>query len=431
MAATRELDLADLVDIVDDAAALLEFARAQRRAADRAEADLLGAAVAWAHRHPGAAVVTEADWEQPIGGPGGERSLPLAGPGTPDVAEFCIAEFALAAGMNTDAGRRYLGDALEVFHRLPRVWARVQDGSLPVWRARRVAASTRTLPAEAAGFVDRQVAGVAHRIGLTGLDRLVEEARVRFDPGTAAALAAAAAEQRHASVHTDQVGFQGTVEMTATVDLADALDLEDALRAGAAELAEQGCTDSLPVRRARALGLLARGQLTRDHQPTQRRITLHLHATPHQRRGDGVRAGAGRGDRVLRADRPARRLVCRPGHPARRPAGHRPGRPHRCRGLRGPRPARHRDPAAEPHLCLPRLHPPRPGLRLRPRHRLRPGRTDLRCNIAPLCRGHHRLKTHGGWTYTKLDPTTYLWRSPHGHHYLRDHHGTSRASPDP
>ena len=45
------------------------------------------------------------------------------------------------------------------------------------------------------------------------------------------------------------------------------------------------------------------------------------------------------------------------------------------------------------------------------------------CNIAPLCRGHHRLKTHGGWSYTRLDPTTYLWRSPHGHRYLRDHHG--------
>jgi hypothetical protein len=22
------------------------------------------------------------------------------------------------------------------------------------------------------------------------------------------------------------------------------------------------------------------------------------------------------------------------------------------------------------------------------------------CNLAPLCRRHHRLKTHGGWTYT-------------------------------
>ncbi len=29
------------------------------------------------------------------------------------------------------------------------------------------------------------------------------------------------------------------------------------------------------------------------------------------------------------------------------------------------------------------------------------------CNIAPLCRTHHRLKTHTPWTYTTLDPGTY------------------------
>ena len=43
--------------------------------------------------HPGEGVITEAR----LGRFGGERSLPLAGPGTPEVAEFCIAEFALAS----------------------------------------------------------------------------------------------------------------------------------------------------------------------------------------------------------------------------------------------------------------------------------------------------------------------------------------------
>ncbi|RNM13032.1 HNH endonuclease signature motif containing protein, partial [Nocardioides pocheonensis] len=31
-------------------------------------------------------------------------------------------------------------------------------------------------------------------------------------------------------------------------------------------------------------------------------------------------------------------------------------------------------------------------------------------NLAALCRRHHRLKTHGGWTYTRVEPGTYLWR---------------------
>jgi hypothetical protein len=42
----------------------------------------------------------------------------------------------------------------------------------------------------------------------------------------------------------------------------------------------------------------------------------------------------------------------------------------------------------------------------------------------PLCRFHHRLKTHGGWIYTRLDETSLLWRSPHGLRFLRDHTGT-------
>ena len=51
------------------------------------------------------------------------------------------------------------------------------------------------------------------------------------------------------------------------------------------------------------------------------------------------------------------------------------------------------------------------------------------CNLAPLCRLHHRLKTHGGWTYTILEPGTYLWRSPLGYPYLRDSSGTEDLTP--
>ncbi len=53
------------------------------------------------------------------------------------------------------------------------------------------------------------------------------------------------------------------------------------------------------------------------------------------------------------------------------------------------------------------------------------GGTTCSCNIAPVCRRHHRLKTHTPWTYTAIDPGTYLWTSPHGYQFLRDHHGTT------
>ncbi|MEO7351967.1 MAG: HNH endonuclease signature motif containing protein, partial [Marmoricola sp.] len=58
------------------------------------------------------------------------------------------------------------------------------------------------------------------------------------------------------------------------------------------------------------------------------------------------------------------------------------------------------------------------------------GGTTSSDNIAPLCRRHHRLKTHATWRYTMLEPGTYLWTSPHGYQFLRDHHGTLDVSSD-
>ncbi len=65
------------------------------------------------------------------------------------------------------------------------------------------------------------------------------------------------------------------------------------------------------------------------------------------------------------------------------------------------------------------------------------GGTTCSCNIAPLCRRHHRLKTHTAWRYTVVERGTYLWTSPHGYQFLRDHQGTldvsrdRRTPPDP
>jgi hypothetical protein len=58
------------------------------------------------------------------------------------------------------------------------------------------------------------------------------------------------------------------------------------------------------------------------------------------------------------------------------------------------------------------------------------GGATCTCQLAPLCRRHHRLKTHGGWTYTILEPGSYLWLSPHRYQYLRDHTGTLDVTHD-
>ena len=59
------------------------------------------------------------------------------------------------------------------------------------------------------------------------------------------------------------------------------------------------------------------------------------------------------------------------------------------------------------------------------------GGTTSSDNLAPLCRPHHRAKTHGGWTYTILEPGSYLWRSPFGYTWHRDATGTTDLTPPP
>ena len=90
-----------------------------------------------------------------------------------------------SSGVSTTAAKKLVGHALELRHRLPRLWAQVHAGRVPAWRARAVAEatihSTPALTVEAAGFVDAQVAAVAGRVGAAQLDRLVAETIKRYD----------------------------------------------------------------------------------------------------------------------------------------------------------------------------------------------------------------------------------------------------------
>ncbi len=52
------------------------------------------------------------------------------------------------------------------------------------------------------------------------------------------------------------------------------------------------------------------------------------------------------------------------------------------------------------------------------------GGTTSTDNLAPLCRRHHRAKTHSTWHYDMVEPGTYHWTSPSGLTYRRDHRGT-------
>ena len=393
MTATTDTDREDL----DSAREVLVFARESQAAANRAQADLMVAAVTWAEQHPPESIDEAATWITP----GGDTGLTLAGEGAPLVAEFCIAEFALAIGRSTDGGRALVAAAVELKYRLPRCWARVQSGDLEAWRARRIAEATLALSQEAAAFVDAQVAPFAHRIGIAALERLIAEAIARFMPDQAAEDAEKAADSRHFTIDHQQVSFGGTSQITGELDLADALDLDTAVAKGAHELLALGSTDSLDVRRSIAAGQLARNQLALDldagrdeeaattarRRPKPRQVVLHVHLSDTAITGNSESAGAGAGGEPAPDPhrRPDPHLVRQPRHRSHRQAGDRPQRTHPRRGLRSPRPPPGTSHAARPHLRVPVVHPISPEDGCRPRHPLRRGRHHLRATTSRHC----------------------------------------------
>src|SRR5215218_10160096 len=148
---------------------VLAAARATRAAIVDLEVEQLVQAVAWAELHPGEEPDEGVEWAM--------RPLELAGDGAPTVDESAVAEFALAVAMKHEPRMRYVGDAVELCHRLPQLWARVCAGQVPVWKARTIAQATRTLPMAAAADIDQHLAWIAHRCSFAEIERQVERAR--------------------------------------------------------------------------------------------------------------------------------------------------------------------------------------------------------------------------------------------------------------
>ncbi|GAA1477954.1 hypothetical protein GCM10009623_24000 [Nocardioides aestuarii] len=439
--------LADADTGATTAADVLASAVSERQAADAAEARLLERAAVWADLHPPESLHHAATFGVVV--PGSEHEVPIAGHGCPLVAEFCIPELAAALAMSTTAGKRLIGHALELRHRLPRLWDAVHTGAVPAWRARRVAEATihADLTPTGARYVDQMVTPYASRIGIAQLDRIIAEALHRYGTHTTATAQESEAphDPRYVQIDPPVEPYGGTALLRGELDPADAHDLETALAAGAAALKDLGSQAPLDVRRAMALGDLARHQNSLDydtdpdeteHARPARQVVLHVHLAA---------AVTGQGD--IEFDRLATletgqlqvlldqvRSWCTTTHTTVtvqpvldlatriRSAGYQPStflrdqvieRDRTCVFPWCSRPAR---------ACqLDHIKPHDPD---------DPDAATESGNLACLCTFHHRLKTHGGWRYRMTAPGEYAWTSPHGHHYLRDHTGT-REQPRP
>ena len=167
------------------AAEVIDGVREARLAEHAAAVRQVELAVSWARLHPCTVNEWPAHW--------GEAHLfdetvtPLAGEGAPWVAEFAPADLAAALEVGLDAGRQLVADALELVYRLPRLWDLCKAGRVTVWRARAISRHTHDLGPDAVEFADRLIAATPDKIRLVDAARLVEEARLYFDPDRALA----------------------------------------------------------------------------------------------------------------------------------------------------------------------------------------------------------------------------------------------------
>src|SRR3954447_25041501 len=133
-----------VLDGADDPAAVLGYAREQKRIEDAAAREVMKAAARWAGMHSADSLVGPVEeWH--------EQALPLGGEGCPEVAEFAVMEFAAALGKSTPAGRTYLAQAVEARYRLTGCWARLEAGDLAAWKLGFIAERTISLSPAAAG----------------------------------------------------------------------------------------------------------------------------------------------------------------------------------------------------------------------------------------------------------------------------------------
>jgi hypothetical protein len=344
----------------------------------------------------------------------------LGGEGTPAVAAFAPETLAVRLRITPSAAAGLIGDALDLVHRLPLLWRRVQSLRVPGWQARRVAQQTRTLPQTGAHWVDEQLALRGDgTCGPVVVDRLVAQLAADPEDHRSREEQAQAAWDVTLS-HPDPTLFAGTSHLEVTGDTLVLAELTDLVCEVAHQLWVDGDTSPLGVRKIKALRLIVRAAKsgTADLSTTEKvRMYVHVDAEDLEPRPESDEVFA-----VARVEKLGAATLAR----LREWVGH-----HQV--------------SIVPVLNMARgdavdVHDPPAWMRelviLRDRHCVFPGcgRDARSCdldhidpydpagppgqtspeNLAALCRRHHRAKTSGLWRYTRTPDGEYVWHGPHG-----------------
>ncbi len=221
----------------------------------QAECRELVLAAQWADLHPAEAIGSGAGSGVVL--PGTERAKRYGGDGTPCAGEFAAAELGVLLGRSHVAAATLMADALDVRHRLPRLWAALLAGQVRVWQARHVAARTRAtgLTLAQAREVDAATTPYLATLPWGRFTDLLEARIIAADPHAAEARREAAELDRF--VVTGQSNEHGLKTLIAKATAGEVIYLVAMVDRIAEILLQGGDTDPVGPRRAKALGILA------------------------------------------------------------------------------------------------------------------------------------------------------------------------------
>ncbi|NYI47045.1 hypothetical protein BJ993_004125 [Nocardioides aromaticivorans] len=395
--------------------AVLSFAENQHAARLTAERAILEAAYQWAVLHsPDALPASDRR--------GRERAKPAGAVGTPRITEHAAATFGARIQTSPYGAKRLIADAVDLVHRLPKLWAGVQAGKVRSTHARHVADATRELSAEEAGWVDAEVVEIADgRLAWTRFEAIVEGKVAAASPELARAKEEAAAKDNY--VRVSRINKHGKATLTFHTDAALILGSNAGVTAVAKGLEDQMPDATKNERRVAALALLTNPQAHVDLSvgPVKPKVEIVLHCTPDS----AIARMEGHGPLTIEY---VRHLVA---HYAS------------CVKVQ-PVIDLNQGAAVDayeiPHRLREAVHLIHPGdtfpfaanlsRKVDLDHQIpyAEGGTTSTDNLGPLTRTHHRIKTHAGWEVRQPFPGIVIWRDPHGAHYLVDQTGTRRVT---
>ena len=153
----------------------------------------------------------------------GERDpmVTPAGEGTPSVREYALPELAMARETHPATTRALVADVLDLVHRLPLTWSRVQALGCEPWVARKVAVLSRAVPADAVGVVDRAVAAAICGHAPSTVLELARAKVIEADPEGHAMERERSRHERYVSLsRADEFGFRHVIARVTAGDAA-------------------------------------------------------------------------------------------------------------------------------------------------------------------------------------------------------------------